>query len=240
MNTKGAQPTALLRLIGVAVFILALVSNAVGGPMQDAEAASDRGDTETAFRICRPLAEQGNAEAQNRLGILYSNAKDYGQALKWFRQAMEKGLAVAATNLGGMYLRGEGVPHDINEGVRLYKKAALTGRPSAAWDLGSGYYLGQFGKRDYVEAAKWYRFAADRSYAPAAYELAYLYKNGEGVPSDVVSAHMWSNLAAGWMGPEAYLGKQQAVTLRSSLERTMTPEQIAEAHRLARQWKPQQ
>ena len=45
---------------------------------------------------------------------------------------------------------------------------------------------------------------------------------------------MWSNLAAAWMGPEAYLGKQQAVSLRSSLERSMTPEQIAEARRLAR------
>jgi hypothetical protein len=215
-----------------------LVSNAVSGPIEDASAAIDRGDTATAFRICRPLAEQGNAEAQNQLGVLYSNAKDYGQALKWFRQAAERHLGVAETNLGGMYLRGEGVARDIDEGVRLYKRAALDGYLSAGWDLGSGYYLGQFGKRDYVEAAKWYRFAADRGYAPAAYELARLYQNGEGVPRDVVSAHMWSNLAAAWMGPEAYIGKEQAVSLRRSLERSMTPEQIAEAQRLARDWKP--
>jgi uncharacterized protein len=131
--------------VAASVVMACLVSQAVSGPLDDAQAAIDRGDTETAFHIYRPLAEQGNVTAENGLGVLYSNAKDHGQALKWFRQAAEAHLGVAEANMGGMYLRGEGVKQDVDEGVRLYKKAALDGYPAAGWTLGAGYYLGQFG-----------------------------------------------------------------------------------------------
>jgi uncharacterized protein len=57
------------------------------------------------------------------------------------------------------------------------------------------------------------------------------YYNGRGVPQDYVLTHMWLNLAAA-------KGMQLAANRRIELEAKMTPEQIAEAQQMAREWKP--
>ena len=86
-------------------------------------------------------------------------------------------------------------------------------------------------QKDYVEAVKWYRKAAEQGYADAQHSLGFLYFNGVGVLKDYVQAHIWWNLAASQ-------GNDQAQKNRDFTERQMTPQQIAEAHRLAREWKP--
>ena len=58
-----------------------------------------------------------------------------------------------------------------------------------------------------------------------------MYDNGEGVPQDYVTAHMWFNLAAA-------SGNKDAVKARDIVAAQMTPAQIAEAQKLAREWKP--
>jgi TPR repeat protein len=58
-----------------------------------------------------------------------------------------------------------------------------------------------------------------------------LYGNGQGVAQDYIQAHMWSNLAAG-------SGFQDATAYRDDLAKNMTPTQIAEAQKQAREWKP--
>ena len=58
-----------------------------------------------------------------------------------------------------------------------------------------------------------------------------MYENGEGVPQDFVQALKWFDLAAS--GGDDAAGKN-----RDSLAESMTPDQIAEAQRLAREWKP--
>ncbi len=85
------------------------------------------------------------------------------------------------------------------------------------------------------EAGRWFRLAADQGYAPAQYNLGSMYANGQGVPQDYVEAHMWFNLAAAWSS-----GEDRVVYVRNrdlAAER-MTPEQIAEAQRRAREWTP--
>jgi TPR repeat protein len=58
-----------------------------------------------------------------------------------------------------------------------------------------------------------------------------MYADGDGVPKDLVIAYMWLNLAAA-------KGEPNAKANRDNIERQMTPDQIAEAQRLSRQWKP--
>jgi TPR repeat protein len=58
-----------------------------------------------------------------------------------------------------------------------------------------------------------------------------MYESGSGVPRDYVMAHMWLSLAAG-------AGNQDALQERGAVERNMTAAQIAEARKLARDWKP--
>ena len=64
-----------------------------------------------------------------------------------------------------------------------------------------------------------------------------MYANGEGVPQDYVLAYMWLNLAAAQGGvswPEGYAPSYR----RDVVAKSMTREQIAEAQKLAREWKP--
>jgi TPR repeat protein len=61
-------------------------------------------------------AEQGDAESQTFLGILYNSGhkvtQDYKEAVKWYRLAAEQGYAFAQYLLGGMYRYGDGVTRD--------------------------------------------------------------------------------------------------------------------------------
>ena len=80
-----------------------------------------------------------------------------------------------------------------------------------------------------------YRLAADQGHAAAQFNLGVMYANGEGVPQDYVKAHMWFNLAgAQTTGSD----REGAVKARDAVAENMTSEQIAEAQRLAREWKP--
>ena len=61
-----------------------------------------------------------------------------------------------------------------------------------------------------------------------------MYANGKGVPRDYVQAYKWYNLAAAQ--GNAISGTASLVV--EELEEKMTPEKIAEAKRLSREWKP--
>jgi TPR repeat protein len=61
--------------------------------------------------------------------------------------------------------------------------------------------------------------------------MGLLYQAGQGVPQDFTLAHMWLNLAAAQ-------GDSDAQKRRDELTEKMTPAQIADAQRLAREWKP--
>ena len=105
-------------LLRVAVMVVALGYSGpvMAGVLEDIDAAFKRGDYDTALRLNRPLAEQGNALGQLKLGIMYATGrgvpKDDVQAVKWYRLAAEQGNAVAQFNLGDRYANGRGVPKD--------------------------------------------------------------------------------------------------------------------------------
>jgi len=129
-------------------------------------AAYEQGDYDTAFKEFKTLAEQGNADGQYKLGVMYSNGDgvlhDAKKAEKWIRNAAEHGSAAAQNHLGVMYHHGEGAH------VR----------------------------QDYKEAASWYRKAAEQGNALGQSNLGEMYSYGWGVPQHYILAHMWLNLAA--------------------------------------------
>jgi uncharacterized protein len=86
-------------------------------------------------------------------------------------------------------------------------------------------------RRDYATALRLIRPLAEQGDASAQYNLGVFYDNGLGVPQDYVRALMWLNLSAAQ-------GKEGAATFRDLVARLMTPEQIAAAQKLAREWKP--
>ena len=70
----------------------------------------------TALVILRPLADEGNVEAQNLIGQMYANGEgvpqNYATAISWYRKAAEQGNPSAQLNLGLVNARGQGVPQD--------------------------------------------------------------------------------------------------------------------------------
>jgi len=180
-------------------------------------------------------ANRGNAKAQFNLGVMYAKGQgvpqDYAEAAKWYRLAANQGHAFGQTNLGHMYYTGQGGPVDYAEALKWYRLAADQGDAGAQFNLGVMYAKGQGVPQDYAEAAKWYRLTADQGYAGAQNNLGYMYANGQGVPQDFVSAHMWLDLCAAQ-------GSQAAAKDRDAIAQRMTPAQIAEARKLARDWKP--
>ncbi len=76
--------------------------------------AYNRGDYAAAARLIHEAAGQGDAQAQNNLGVLYERGhgvtQDYSEAVKWYRKAAGQGLANAQNNLGVLYERGPARP----------------------------------------------------------------------------------------------------------------------------------
>ena len=141
----------------------------------------------------------------------------------------EQGDADAQFNLALMYGNGRGVLQDYKEAVKWYRKAAEQGDAQAQFNLGNGYKDGQGVLQDYKEACKWYRLAAKQGSDRAQNNLAAMYANGQGVLKDFVMAHMYWNIAA-------VSGNKNAIKFRGIVEEDMTPSQIAEAQKLAREW----
>jgi|TARA_B100001971_G_C17950351_1_gene412215 hypothetical protein len=114
----------------------------------------------------RAQAEQGDANAQYRLGGLYRDGtgvqQDYTEAVRWYRLAAEQGLAEAQFVLGGMYAFGGGVPQDAAEAVRWFRLAAEQGYARAQASLGLMYDTGEGVTQDDVQAHMWFNLAASR------------------------------------------------------------------------------
>ena len=158
---------------------------------------------------------------------------DYVAALK---KVAEKGHKKAQYSLGVMYANGQDVPQDAVEAVRWFRLAAEQGNADAQHNLGLMYKDGQVVTQDYAEAVRWFRLAAERAHARAQHNLGFMYENGQDVTQDYVQAHMWFNLTAAHLplGEE----REMAVRNRDKAAKLMTPDQIAEAQRLAREWQP--
>ena len=90
---------------------------------------------------CRSTAEQGDASAQNTLGVMYYNGdgvpQDYQEAMKWYRLAAEQGHAGAQFNLGVGYYNGDGVPQDYIQSHKWINLAASRTAPGEAGDYRS-------------------------------------------------------------------------------------------------------
>lgn len=187
-------------------------------------------------------ADQGIASAQLLLGGLYADGDgvqtDHARAVRLWRSAAdnEKGLdpvrATAQWLLGEAYYDGTGeTPKDYAAALKWYQLAAERGSAEAQHKLGVMYVNGQGIPRDYAAGARWYRKAAEQGHAYGQAALGACYFSGRGVTKDYFEAYLWLNLAA-------TSGPPQLVKLRNAAEAKLTPSQISEAQRLAREWKP--
>jgi TPR repeat protein len=122
---------AILRSGFLALAIMTLTVPANAGPLEDGLAAAERRDYAAALKFWLPLAEQGNAELQFTIGLIYNYGQgvpqDHAEAASWFRLAAEQGDAGAQENLGLMYEKGWGVQQDYLRALMWFNVAAMQG-----------------------------------------------------------------------------------------------------------------
>ncbi len=156
----------MITLIVIPVLLFSLL---LGVPSYSADfnkglTAAQSGDFATALKEWKPLAGQGDADAQYNLGLMYLNGwgvpQDDKEAVYWYKLAAEQGDAKAQYNLGVMYDVGERVTQDDKEAVRWYTLAAEQEHAKAQYNLGVMYALGEGVIKDYVYAHMWGNIAS--------------------------------------------------------------------------------
>lgn len=170
--TASAPPTASAT-VGNASAPL----NAEQSYRQAADAARS-GNYTAAYHILLPLAQQGDATAQNNIAVLYQDGlgvkQDDAQALSWYRKAAEQGFAEAQFNVGLMYAQGNGVAQDYAQAAQWYEKAAKQGHADAQNNLAVRYASGSGVARDLDQARHWFAQAALNGHPTAAASLKQL------------------------------------------------------------------
>lgn len=145
----------------------------------------------------RKAAECGLTVAQFNLAqILFEDAAKVNEASKWYAMAASDGHAIAAYNLGLMYVRGTGVQKDAAAARKYFGQAAAAGHVNAMYNLGYLYDDTEGTPTDYSQAFRYYYQAAERGHAAAQAKLAALYGLGKGVRKDHKAAMHWLQRAA--------------------------------------------
>ncbi|MEJ2374554.1 MAG: tetratricopeptide repeat protein [Pseudolabrys sp.] len=250
----------LRAILAASLLLMTIVGAVAAGTYKDALAAYNNRDYATALPLFRSLARAGDARAQYKLGVMYLMGqgvkRNEAEALKWLRKSNEEKKAFEAYNrgdyatalrlyrplanrgeptaqyvMGLMYANDQGVPQSYAAAMNWHKKVAEEGEALGQFSVGVMYLKGLGVRKNYAEAAKWFQKAADQGNAKAQYNLGSMYVKGEGVGQNYVRADLLLSLAAGQ-------GIQAAKKARDKLLKSMTSAQIAEAQKLARNWKP--
>ncbi|MCH8041439.1 MAG: sel1 repeat family protein [Nitrospinae bacterium] len=120
---------------------------------------------------------------------------------------------------------------DFETAVKELRPLGEQGDTLAQFNLGAMYERGQGVPQDSFQAVRWYRRAAEQGLGQAQFNLGLLYNQGQGVMPNVIQAYMWVLLAA-------VEGIESAIKVQEIMMKDMTPAQIMEAERLAREWRP--
>ena len=156
--------TAIVRnFLSAFVVATALCAPVTAGPLEDGKAAYQEKEYAKAADLWQPLAEKGDADAQDLLGTLYAEGKGVehndATAFTWFQRAAIQGSATAQYNVGASYYEGTGVAKNDTAAAKWFLRAANQGMALAQLNLGLLYAAGNGVSQDSVEAFKWLELA---------------------------------------------------------------------------------
>lgn len=180
-----------LNRIRIALILLPLVACCSRNPQKQTSSTSDLNDAQSKYdlgrkylsgngvprdtvegmKLIEEAAEQGLAEAQFGLGLMYMGgvvSKNESLAVKWLQKAADQGDAKRQWLLGALYQGGMGISEDRGESAKWFRRAAEQGYASAQEELGVCYTIGRGVPKDYVAGYMWLNLAAARGDAGAA------------------------------------------------------------------------
>jgi hypothetical protein len=175
-----------------------MIQNGQGGGQSDDEALA----------WFLKAAHQGVAAAEDEAARIYVNGQgttpvNLPEALKLFTQATDQGYVPSYSEIGLMYLHGEGTPVNAAKALTYFSLGSDAGDPVCQEKLGWRYYNGEGVPKEFPTAAKWFRLAGDAGQTQAQAQLAFMYVNGTGVEQSDRAAFDWYEQAASSGDPEA-------------------------------------
>lgn len=234
MRTTCRSTAIAIALVSLAACGGASTGGDTPAPAANPAAPSSQSGSAASFRSRTDLekaADAGDPTAQFELGALHHDGeegvpKDLALARQLFEKAAVQGEVRSQFNLGVMYYQGEGIPQDYAKAREWFTKASDKGSDRAQFNLGVMYYRGEGMDKDLAKAMDLFTKAARQGFAEAQFNLGVMYALGESVVPDNVQAYAWFSVAKTAGNPRA----QEAL---NSLEKQMTPEQIAQGKELA-------
>ncbi len=192
-----------------------IVSHA--GQLEEGIEAMKNGNYKSAYEKLYPLAEEGNAAAQDSIGTMLCEGlgvrMDEFLAVGWYEKSAAQGYAKAQYSLGIMYVNGRGVTKDRLKGISLISQAAQQGLVIAqqdAYDLymelakednavashnvGLMCLKGWAGEVNPYNCLSALETAAESGFAKSAAALAQIYSEGNyGIEPDEEKAAYWND-----------------------------------------------
>lgn len=162
--------------------------------------------------------------------IRYFELNQWVPALLGFQVLADAGDPVAQAYTGVMYREGYGIEKNSKEAQRWLTLGAENGNAWAQHQLGWMYARAEItDDRDFASAVRYWKAAAEGGRSRAQLDLAVMYWRGEGTPKDLVMAYTWLKLAA----RDDEVANLSAANM-NGLKKQMSPEQIDEAEKLAK------
>ncbi|ARJ65620.1 hypothetical protein WV31_08100 [Magnetospirillum sp. ME-1] len=189
-----------LASFGLAVLLgLGAAGPAVAG-YDEGLAAYQKRDWPAAIREFKPLAAQGNAAAQARLGHMLfeglGGPRDDVEALRLLNAAASAGDSLAQHFLGNAYFNGRAVPKDISQALVWFGRAADKGQPESLHAMGEIHFNGLGINKDEGKGVDYFRRAAEKGWAASHERLATLSWDGRAMPTDKAKALEHARIAA--------------------------------------------
>lgn len=202
-------------------------------------------DYKEALKWYRAASTSKNREHRSdaflALGEMYEEgqgaAKSPAEAMKFYKKAVAEGNEEAGYRIGVLYETGKGVTKNYGKAAEWYRSAAEMNYSTAMYRMGFLHEKGMGVPKSMQEAEKWYRRAADAGNSWSQFYFGDKCEHGKGVPMDLVSAHAWYNLASRSMGDEQLWKNAKSARDRVALK--LTPEELARAEKIVRDWRPQ-
>lgn len=196
-NTKS-------RMISHAVFSFLLfitsTSFSYAASYEEGKQAYLKKDYALALEILKPLAKQGDSQAQITMGLMYDYGhgvnKDPAESIKWYRMAAEQGVPLVQHDIGVKYFQGQGVEQNYLEAAKWWELSSNSGIADSQFNLGLMHYRGIGIPKDYIKAGALFEAAAEQGHGNAQYSLAVMYAFGQSKQKDYATALKWFNKSA--------------------------------------------
>ena len=154
----------LLKQLLLVLCMFTLSGQVIADSLTNATRAYDVGNYADAAKQFRALAEQGNADAQFKLGWMYELGEgvpqDIKEAINWYQLSAKQGNASAQLSLGTRYLTGVTVPQDFKAALKWNRLSAEQGNGFAQFSLGGMYAHGQGVPKNFVAGYMWTNICA--------------------------------------------------------------------------------